>query len=201
MKLSRKTLPMEGVLINGSSYSRLDSGTMLSGQFIANDGDRITVDTTTGSSSIKLPENPRIGDHITIVDKGLNLSVNSLTIVSNPMPIDSGDPAIDLIVDKDDIHIELICVGGTTGWKYTEVLSGNRLKTVNGQSLIGVGNIKIESWGDLVTSGEFVSQNGNVITYNYKGSQIYRFVPSPYIASGDIFYSDAGMTIPIATRG
>lgn len=201
MKISRKTLPMEGVLVNGSSYTRLDSGITLSGQVEAKDGDRIMIDTTTGPAYIKLPGSPKIGDCITIIDRGIFLSTNNLTVESDPVAVDGGDPATDLLIDKDGIHIELIFIGGATGWRYTEVLSGNRLKTVNSESLIGVGNIKIESWGDLVTSGEFVSQNGNVITYNYKGSQIYRFVPSPYVASGDIFYSDAGMTIPIATRG
>lgn len=51
-----------------------------------------------------------------------------------------------------------------------------------------------ESWTDYVTRGEYVSTDGNVLTYIFQGTTVYRYVPYPYVQADDAFYSDVGLT-------
>ena len=62
------------------------------------------------------------------------------------------------------------------------------------------------SWGRLVvrwdTPPVFHSQpaGGKIYTYVLEGTTRYRFIPSPYVAVNDAFYSDAALTQLITHR-
>lgn len=62
------------------------------------------------------------------------------------------------------------------------------------------------TWANYVTewSSEPVLHSspagGELFTYTYPSRTLYRFVPEPYNASEDTFYTDTGMTDPVATR-
>lgn len=56
------------------------------------------------------------------------------------------------------------------------------------------------TWTDYVTRATFISQDWEVLTYTYKGTTIYRKVPSPYIMSDDRFYSDIWLVNELARR-
>lgn len=56
------------------------------------------------------------------------------------------------------------------------------------------------TWSDYVTLAEYVSSNGNVITYLFQGQPIYRTIPNPYVYRDDKFFSDNALTIQLANR-
>lgn len=58
-------------------------------------------------------------------------------------------------------------------------------------------------WVDYVSSWDTqpVEISSGVWSYIWLGVTRYRTVPTPYLASGDAFYSDAGLTTLIVARG
>lgn len=56
------------------------------------------------------------------------------------------------------------------------------------------------SWLDFVTRAEYVSEEGAVLIYVFKGVEIFRHIPDPYEYALDAFYSDRGLTNLLARR-
>ena len=85
------------------------------------------------------------------------------------------------------------------------LVSGTNIKTINGNSILGSGDIEISGsgsigWNDVVVNGTYVSDLGSgKHQYSYKGTTYYRLVvDAPYT---DRIYSDLGCTTLIAERG
>lgn len=77
------------------------------------------VDTTSGAITATLPPSPAVGTSIHFNDPFATWGSNNLTIGRNGSNIDSG--ASNLICDVADSSFSLVFVGGTRGWKVTQV--------------------------------------------------------------------------------
>lgn len=57
-----------------------------------------------------------------------------------------------------------------------------------------------ETWDDYLFKGVYISETGQVLTYNYDGQTIYRYIPEPYTYYGDAFYADSNLQTLLARR-
>jgi fibronectin-binding autotransporter adhesin len=91
--------------------------------------------------------------------------------------------------------------GSVTATSFTGSYTGSF--TGDGSGLTGVTSTPVPTWTDFATRWDtpptFVS--ASVLGYTWESVTRYRFVPTPYTASQDAFYSDLGLTQLIVARG
>jgi hypothetical protein len=83
----------------------LSAWTIKTSDYTAFDGDRIVADTSAGTFTITLPENPRGGAYVQITDGG-NWSITNLTVARNGSTIEEYDQ--DLLINVGGVTIECI---------------------------------------------------------------------------------------------
>ncbi len=161
----------------------LQQWTLVSSNVTASDGDRLIVDTSTGSFNITLPATPAIGEYVQITD-GANLVANSVTVLRNGSTVENQE--INVILDLQNITYEFIY--GPDTWQVTATTGAQGATGAQGFS--GVDGFS----GSDGVSG-FSGFSG------FSGSQPSRFIN--LTVSGDIsqrtgqfrFYSPIALTI------
>lgn len=139
--------------------------------YIAVANDLVRCNTAAGAFSVSLPASPADGDIIGVVDIAGTFGINNLTLLPNTKFIESD--ATSYILDINGAYVSFIYNTSTTNWRLLETpntlssggalsistgvstningllsgdgttLSGVTLKTINGNSLIGSGDITI----------------------------------------------------------
>jgi hypothetical protein len=84
--------------------------------YVAQNGDRIIADTTDGSFTITLPQDPQEGFHVEIADGG-NFAENNLLLIS-VQPVEGFDQ--DIIFDIKGLNLEFVYVGSV--WRILTAL-------------------------------------------------------------------------------
>jgi hypothetical protein len=92
----------------GSKGGGLDPWTKVTSNYLAQDGNRIIADTTTGTFAIILPLSPPIGSYVAVTD-GNDWSINPVVISSNGALIEGFTD--DIVIDIQGITIEFIWDG------------------------------------------------------------------------------------------
>lgn len=89
-----------------------------SGAYTAFPGDKIFVNTSSGTVTITLPASPAVGDEVRFVDLASTFDTNNLTVARNGNKINNATS--DLTVATEDAAFALVYSGATYGWKITE---------------------------------------------------------------------------------
>lgn len=86
---------------------------LITTNYVGTNGDRLVVDSSSGTLSISLPLNPSFGNEIDLVDKGNTWGTNTVTLDRNGGTI--GETAgTDMYLNVDGASLKILCVDGTT---------------------------------------------------------------------------------------
>jgi len=145
--------------------------------YVASKNQLVRCNTAVGAFSVSFPDNPIDGDIIGIVDIAETFGFNNLTLLPNTKFIESDSTSY--ILDINGAYVSFVYNTATTNWRLLETphtwssngsilysgsptnisgllsgdgttLSGVGLKTINGASIIGSGNITVSTSGGSV---------------------------------------------------
>lgn len=87
--------------------------TAVASNITATDGDQLLLQT--GVTVITLPATPAVGTRVTLMDGGIGLAANNVTVGRNGQLING--TASDLVLDVDNSRSEFVFAGGARGWQ------------------------------------------------------------------------------------
>jgi len=201
--------------------------TKKTGDFTATNGDGFFVDTSSGAVEATLPGSPSAGNIVAFSDYNGNFETNNLTLARNGSNINGN--AVDFIVSKNNVSLQLIYVDATEGWRvvltgsltgegiipgYIEATGGSvtnsgsdRIHTFTGPGTFTVSKVACEAANNLVSYMVVAGGGGGGSKNNAGGGggaggfRETKSPATPYTASPLDGYSTPGNRITVTATG
>lgn len=151
------------------------STTVITSAYSAASNDLVRLNSTGGGFTVTLPSSPSDGTRIAFNDVVNKCGTNPVLVAAAGGKTVEGD-VTGMSINVDGAYAVLMYVGSTNNWKLQQtptqtngvqepLVSGTNIKTVNGSSILGSGNLSTPlGFKNFVTNGNFsIAQRGTTV--------------------------------------